>query len=71
MHFSAGKRDRGKSTPGSRGRSPLFHRTGGGAPCSMKGRKTRLEEKVFKEVIIHDCVYFKNWVSEKLTFRGS
>ena len=29
---------------------PRLHRTGGEAPCSMEGRKTRREENVFKGV---------------------
>ena len=37
-----------KTPPGGGGRSPRLHRTGGEAPCSMKGRKTRREENVFK-----------------------
>ena len=32
------------------GEAPRLHRTGGEAPCSMKGRKTRREENVFKGV---------------------
>ena len=51
IYYSAGKRDRGKKTPpGGGGRSPPLHRTGGEAPCSMKGRKTRREENVLKGV---------------------
>ena len=51
IHYSAGKRDRGKKTPReSGGEAPRLHRTGGEAPCSMKGRKTRREENVFKGV---------------------
>ena len=30
--------------------APRLHRTGGEAPCSMKGRKTRREENVLKGV---------------------
>ena len=51
IYYSAGKRDRGKKTPReSGGEAPRLHRTGGEAPCSMKGRKTRREENVFKGV---------------------
>ena len=32
------------------GEAPRLHRTGGEAPCSMKGRKTRREENVLKGV---------------------
>ena len=50
-YYSAGKRDRGKRHPQeSGGEAPRLHRTGGEAPCSMKGRKTRREENVFKGV---------------------
>ena len=50
-HYSAGKRDRGKRHPQEEGgEAPRLHRTGGEAPCSMKGRKTRREENVFKGV---------------------
>ena len=50
-YYSAGKRDRGKRHPHeSGGEAPRLHRTGGEAPCSMKGRKTRREENVFKGV---------------------
>ena len=39
--YSAGKRDRGKRHPREEGgEAPRLHRTGGEAPCSMKGRKT-------------------------------
>ena len=51
LYYSAGKRDRGKRHPQeSGGEAPRLHRTGGEAPCSMKGRKTRREENVFKGV---------------------
>ena len=36
--------------PGGGGEAPRLHRTGGEAPCSMEGRKTRREENVFKGV---------------------
>ena len=50
-YYSAGKRDRGKRHPQEEGgEAPRLHRTGGEAPCSMKGRKTRREENVFKGV---------------------
>ena len=50
-YYSAGKRDRGKRHPREEGgEAPRLHRTGGEAPCSMKGRKTRREENVFKGV---------------------
>ena len=50
-NYSAGKRDRGKRHPREEGgEAPRLHRTGGEAPCSMKGRKTRREENVFKGV---------------------
>ena len=39
-----------KTPPGGGGEAPRLHRTGGEAPCSMKGRKTRREEKVLKGV---------------------
>ena len=74
-YYSAGKRDRGKRHPREEGgEAPRLHRTGGEAPCSMKGRKTRREENVFKGVenlpallyVIHDCVNFENRVYEKL-----
>ena len=49
--YSAGKRDRGKRHPQEEGgEAPRLNRTGGEAPCSMKGRKTRREENVFKGV---------------------
>ena len=51
LNYSAGKRDRGKRHPQEEGgEAPRLHRTGGEAPCSMKGRKTRREENVFKGV---------------------
>ena len=51
IYYSAGKRDRGKRHPQEEGgEAPRLHRTGGEAPCSMKGRKTRREENVFKGV---------------------
>ena len=51
LYYSAGKRDRGKRHPQEEGgEAPRLHRTGGEAPCSMKGRKTRREENVFKGV---------------------
>ena len=51
INYSAGKRDRGKRHPREEGgEAPRLHRTGGEAPCSMKGRKTRREENVFKGV---------------------
>ena len=34
----------------SGGEAPRLHRTGGEAPCSIEGRKTRREENVFKGV---------------------
>ena len=50
-YYSAGKRDRGKRHPREEGgEAPRLHRTGGEAPCSMKGRKTWREENVFKGV---------------------
>ena len=40
-YYSAGKRDRGKRHPREEGgEAPRLHRTGGEAPCTMKGRKT-------------------------------
>ena len=51
LYYSAGKRDRGKRHPQEEGgEAPRLNRTGGEAPCSMKGRKTRREENVFKGV---------------------
>ena len=50
-YYSAGKRDRWKKTPpGEGGEASRLHRTGGEAPCSIEGRKTRREENVFKGV---------------------
>ena len=38
------------ATGESGGEAPRLHRTGGEAPCSIEGRKTRREENVFKGV---------------------
>ena len=39
-----------KTPPGGGDEAPRLHRTGGEAPCSMEGRKTRREENDFKGV---------------------
>ena len=50
-NYSAGKRDRGKRHPQEEGAKPPDSiEQGAKPPCSMKGRKTRREENVFKGV---------------------
>ena len=49
IHYSATGEKRHPREEGGEAPPPL-HRTGGEAPCSIEGRKTRREENVFKGV---------------------